>query len=143
MNNILFAMIMGHFVGDYLFQPLWMAKRKTEKSNTGAFICEFHALIYTVTVCLSMFQAWNVPFLYFVFVCFVSHYLIDRYSIGNLWLKLIKGRFINKNTMNQSITWKRQTYDVAFSSIVYVVVDNTLHILIMWRMLDLLGIING
>ncbi|MFA5358621.1 MAG: DUF3307 domain-containing protein [Patescibacteria group bacterium] len=131
MNDIFIRIVLGHLVGDYLLQTKHMALRKSDKGWTGVKQCLIHCFIYTATICLF---AWWVDPLFIVLV-FVSHYPIDRWSLGGAWLKMIRGRtFVAAYTS----TDKYREFDVAFTSIVYTVTDNTMHIVLLWLIVRLL-----
>jgi len=122
-------LILGHLVGDYIFQNSWMASTKGEKSLNGWFAAIIHSLLYTGSVCLLM---WNWDWRW-VIVVFLSHVFIDHYSTATWWLKNIKG-------MNKP----RECTDPNYTSlywIVYVVVDNTFHLLLMFGAYALLYIV--
>ncbi len=143
MDNILFLMLLGHFVGDYLLQPLWMAKGKMENTTYGAGICALHSFIYTLVVAIfiGLFSDSVESFTIFFIISHISHYFIDRYSLGNLWLKLIQGRWIDKRKLRHPILNREEGFSIGFSAIVYAVVDNTWHILIMFFTLLALGVV--
>jgi len=118
MENVFAAVIMGHLVGDYLLQPKAMALRKSEKSWTGFAICLIHCIIYTWILALFLWTTNS----YVILSIFVIHFGIDRWSLASVWLKFIHGRnFVDAYTRNDQI-------DLAFSCLVYAVVDNTMHI---------------
>ena len=60
---------------------------------------------------------------------FVPHWIIDRWSLASLWLKMIRGR-----TFEAAFNSKDQyrEFDIAFTSIVYTVTDNTMHLICLW-----------
>lgn len=127
-NNI--ALLIGHFVGDYIFQNDWMAKNKIKPGLKGADACFTHTFIYSV--CVTFFVllgGWRYKDLlqsvFIVFgIAFLSHYWIDRYSVGNLWMDIYKhSKFDGKNP---------------FVPIVYVAIDNTMHMVLMWVALSLM-----
>jgi len=123
MEDLYTRAVLGHLVSDYLLQPKEMAIKKGVSHEW----CFVHCLIYTICVCLFM---WNFK-LRIMLAVFLSHYPIDRYSLGEKWLKMIKGR----NLVDE---WKAEDkhglkpVHISFASIVYVVVDNTLHFLLLW-----------
>jgi len=113
-------LILGHLLGDYVFQNSWMAWNKGEKSLKGWIAVMVHSLVYTGSVCLMM---WNWDWRW-ILVIFLSHVFIDHYSTATWWLKHIKG--LNKpyectDPNYTSIYWTN-----------YIVVDNTFHLLLMF-----------
>jgi len=122
----MFAQIVfGHLFGDYLFQGKTMALRKTEKSWAGVLWCFFHCLVYTVCVCLFL---WTLNPLVILSV-FASHLFIDRWSLGLKWLKMIRGRNFIEAFESKD---RYRDVDLSFSCLVYAVVDNTLHLFLIW-----------
>jgi hypothetical protein len=126
-------LILGHLVGDYVFQNTWMAMNKSGSS----FKCFIHCLIYTASVCLIMFDfriSWIV-------LVFLSHYFIDRYSLADKWLYFFKSRSLKdflangeKNIPEGDNKWKWNYYGLraGFTSFVYIATDNTFHLLLMY-----------
>lgn len=137
--NILF----GHLVGDFLLQPKSMAVKK----GASNWIAAMHVSIYTITLCL--FTSWNIKWVVYVWA---THFVIDRCSLADKWLQLIKGRdmpdfFYNgakgisvsisnpdyKGGKIQKLTNEDEQLNYrilrgAFTAIVYTVVDATLHL---------------
>jgi membrane-associated HD superfamily phosphohydrolase len=123
--------IFGHLVGDYLLQPKKMALNKSAKTWKGFSICILHSLIYTASIFIVI---WRFNLLAVILI-FVSHFIIDYWSLGQIWLKLIKGRTFEGAYSSQD---KSREFDIAFTSIVYTVVDATFHLLILWFVLKLI-----
>lgn len=126
----MFEMILGHFVGDYLLQSKWMAFGKGSKDIWGWYYCFVHCLVYTLSVCFMM-KNYNP---YWMLLVFVSHFVIDKFSLGEYWLKLIDGRSLTvflKEYQDLKIN-AVAAIQAGFGTLVYAVVDNTLHILIMY-----------
>lgn len=82
----LFAGIIFHLVGDYLFQNDWMALNKT-KSDLAAFI---HAALYS-----ALFLLISNPYLWLVIIG--THFLIDRYRLAVYWIKLVNWNWDSTN----------------------------------------------
>jgi len=125
MTETFAAVVLGHLAGDYLAQSKNMALQKSQPSWQGFKWCLLHCLIYTTCVCLFL---WTINPLIIVLV-FLSHFPIDRWSLASKWLKMIRGRdFINAYLQKQAF-WE---IDVSFSCLVYAVVDNTMHLILLW-----------
>lgn len=110
----LFAMLLGHLVGDYLVQTDYQARNKTKSSRA----CFNHSFWYTIVVGNSLIWIGGgfhqVTFL-LIMLLFASHYPIDRYSVGKLWCEKVKG----------------MTVDNPIAVFVCIMVDNTIHISLM------------
>jgi hypothetical protein len=119
------GIVFGHLAGDYLLQPKEMALKKSEKGLRGLLWCLVHCVVYTLCVCLFTWK-WNPLFAGLIFL---SHFPIDRWSLGGWWLKMIKGRTFEDAYNNKG---QYREFDIAFTSIVYTVVDNTLHLIPMY-----------
>jgi len=127
MEDIFARIVFGHLVGDYLLQNKSMALKKSEKGFNSIFWCTLHCLIYTTSMCLFL-RTLN-PLV--IFSIFITHWLIDRWSLASKWLKLIRGRnFLEAYLSGNEI-------DVAFSCLVYAVVDNTIHLLPIWFVVNI------
>lgn len=125
MIDVFIKMSLGHFVGDYLLQNKAMAFAKSQKGWRGLAACLGHCAIYTAAVCLF---AWKLNPLFATLV-FLSHFLIDRWSLGYQWLRLIGGRTFE--TVYDPSNQYGET-DLIFTCIVYTLVDNTMHLVLLW-----------
>ena len=122
MAELFVLALLGHLTGDYLLQSKAMALGKSQKGNRGAGWCAFHVALYTAAVAL-FWQRYDLVTLALVFV---PHYFMDRYSLGSYWLKLIRGRTFESAYSSTAIY---REFDIAFTCLVYAVVDNTFHLL--------------
>lgn len=129
MESLFAKLVLGHLLGDYILQSKYMAIMKSGKSIKGFLMCIFHCLIYAISICLFL---WKFSLLMFSFV-FLSHFFIDRWSLGEKWLKLIKGRNILSAYASKD---QYHEIDLIFSCIVYTVTDNALHLIIMWAVIS-------
>lgn len=132
MAELFILALLGHLVGDYILQSQWMAFTKSKKGVQGILACTIHVLIYTASVALFL-KTTNLLILGLIFI---PHWIIDRWSLGELWLRLIKGR-----TYKEILTLEpglERDFKIAFYAPVYMVVDNTLHILSLWLVIVLL-----
>ena len=134
MDNLFIKILLGHLVGDFLLQSREMAIRKTEKNWVGFIWCFVHSLIYTLTICFFL-QTIN-PLI--IFLIFISHFPIDRWSLANKWLKLIRGRDFFSAYHSKE---KYHEIDLIFSCIVYAVADNTIHLILLYLITNLSKII--
>jgi hypothetical protein len=125
-------LLLGHLVGDFIFQTKSMAMNKSGNS----WKCLIHCLIYTACVCCF---TWCWKPLWVVAV-FLSHFPIDRWSLADKWLHAINARSLKDFMENgQKNIPERDdqffNYHVlrgGFTSIVYTVTDNTMHLVLMW-----------
>lgn len=123
MLTIFEQIIIGHLVGDYLLQSKKMAIAKSDKTLNGWLWCLTHCVIYTLCICL--FTATTEPIK--IILIFMSHFPVDHWSLAVKWLKIIKGRTFAKTMEPSNVL---NVFDLSFTAIVYVVVDNTIHILL-------------
>ena len=138
-EQIMFWVVLGHFVGDYLLQSKKMALGKSARGWPGVWQCTKHCLAYTCAVAWSSLIGLGhvldpASALLVVAMIFVSHYPIDRWSLGGRWLQMIKGRALLEHP--GVLVQERKSVEVvamnhAFAAIVYTVVDNTMHILLL------------
>lgn len=124
MLTIFEKILLGHLVGDYLLQPRKMAIRKSAKGFGGFIWCLVHCVIYTLVVCLFTSTSDFTK----IILIFLSHFPVDRWSLAGKWLGIIKGHdFVSAYRSKD----KYHEIYLSFSTIVYVVVDNTIHVLLM------------
>jgi len=124
MFTIFEEILFGHLVGDYLLQPRKMAIEKSAKGLAGLMWCLLHCLLYTAIICL--FTSTTEPIK--ILLIFMCHFPIDRWSLASKWLRMIKGRDFMAAYKSKT---RLHEIDLSFSIIVYVIVDNTMHILLM------------
>ena len=122
MEDLFARIVLGHLVGDYLLQNKTMALKKSENSLRGILWCTLHCLIYTASVC-AFLQNINIVM---IFLIFTSSWIIDHWSLASRWLKLIRGRDIMDFYLH------KDDIGLTFSCLVYAVIDNTLHVLLIW-----------
>jgi hypothetical protein len=132
MSDFFINLLFGHFFGDFVFQNKWMAVNK----SASHFKCFVHCFIYTLCTCL--FTGVWVP--WWVALVFSSHFAIDRWSLADRWLALIKGRSLKDfyhyghlnipSADNKSEYQNYYTLRGSFTGLVYSVVDNTFHLAI-------------
>ncbi|MDP3954500.1 MAG: DUF3307 domain-containing protein [bacterium] len=125
MAELFILALLGHLIGDYLFQTKEMALNKSKASWDGFYVCSWHVLIYTTAVCLML---WT-PNIFVWLAVFIPHWIIDRFSFASVWLELIKGRTFESAYLSKD---QHREFDVAFTALVYTVVDNTFHLLSLW-----------
>ena len=145
MNEILAQVIIGHLVGDFLFQSKEMALRKSERGWLGFWLCTLHCLTYTGSfMCCLVYAAMllaslgvtELPVFNLTILAvgiFLPHWIIDRYSLAHVWLKFFKGRTFESAYASTSY----RELDLAFTCIVYTVVDFTLHFITLFIVLEL------
>jgi hypothetical protein len=124
----MFALLLGHLAGDYLFQNDWMALNKSKRDWSGWLACTTHCVIYSLVVCL--FTEMNIEWFCLVFL---SHYFIDHYSLGNLVSKL-KGNSTLKEYCNKTPDKNTNLNELksSFAAFVYIAQDNTMHLILMY-----------
>lgn len=106
-------LVIGHFIGDWMFQNDWMAHNKRERWWSAP--CVVHCLVYTGTLVLIAWfgsrraaeTAQLAPL--FVFTL-LTHWLIDGFNLAQHW-----GRAVNQ-TQTESVR---------------IVVDQTMHLLVL------------
>lgn len=118
MADLFILALLGHIVGDYLLQPYKMAMKKSSSN----WVCLVHVTIYTTAVCTMM--STHDPVV--IMSIFIPHFVIDRWSLGEKWLKMIGGRTIKEATKKTGV---EREFAIAFYAPVYIIVDNGLHLL--------------
>ena len=133
------GLLLGHLTGDYILQNSWMALNKKQHLS----ICMLHCAVYTFCVCAGL-TLFNVPFsLILVLGIYLSHIVLDATSLVDKWMKFygitsfttcIPSRINNDN--KEIPDWDSeinasQIVQTMFGTICYVVIDNTLHLIMM------------
>ena len=85
MNDMLSWLMVGHMVGDYLFQNHWMAANKRTRYSA----LTVHSAVYAIAVWISSLAVLPPKGLnpLCVLLVFAAHALIDRRSITLWWCR--------------------------------------------------------
>jgi hypothetical protein len=143
---ILIYILLGHFIGDFIFQSHKMATRKSSDSD----ILALHVTVYSLTVSAFLmiyliylffsvggFKGADVPFLTFLFfvLTFGTHYLTDTVTsrIGGVLFRSAMDNVRVKNEYEAG----RNFHDF----FVVIGFDQFIHVLTLWGTLTLLKII--
>lgn len=114
--------IVAHLIGDYFLQSDWMAVNKYHDKK-AAFI---HAFSYTIPF---TFLTLNIPALLFIMI---THFLIDHYKLPRyaVWIKNFIGPsgYPLKNMKDNGFNKECPTPE-HIQSLIFIIMDNTLHIL--------------
>jgi hypothetical protein len=134
---MMFEMLLGHLVGDYLLQNQWMALNKAKYTLVGWIAALVHCIIYTASVCLFMKQFdWQ-----WMIIVFLTHFPIDKFSLGELYMDKVKGYGLKKfiNNVNNAEPHKYLNSSMGnnmllggFTAVVYAITDNTMHLVLMY-----------
>lgn len=124
-----------HALGDYLIQNDYMALNKKKKGWHGHIACQIHCITYAL------------PFWYFygikvAFGVYLSHFIIDRYHLIEMFLAirngLIKKPWTDEAGCRHSIAYQLAHVDnfgysperpVLITVWLYIIVDNIFHVL--------------
>jgi len=162
-NNI--ALLIGHMIGDYVLQNDWMALNKQRRDPLGFMACMVHCMLYAAAIATCIVvggwrwsvrpedwvHAWGVACL----IAFVTHFPIDRYGLAGKWIKFFGqttpdqlekvnvARFVHGHpdtglALKDAVevyTTQRQY----FWAPVYIAIDNTWHLLLMWLLFSWTG----
>lgn len=131
----MFELLLGHLAGDYLLQNEWMALNKSKNTKIGWIAAFVHCIIYTLAVCLFM---WNFDW-YWMLIVFFSHFPIDKFSLAEKYLHYIKGKslkdYVGRRKYKYKLEDKTNRFQVlegAFTAVIYTITDNTMHLILMW-----------
>ena len=134
MAELFWFALIGHLVGNYLFQNSWMFYYKKLKPLP----CFAHCVIYTMTVSLALVicpSVDTVP-LGFALWLFTSHWIIERYKTIDFWFILLKipsWDSINARLENKALI--HQTVTISFGTVMYTIANNTVQLLVLTYLL--------
>ncbi len=91
-------LLVGHLVGDFIFQTRWMAEKKAQ--NFLPLIV--HSVVYTATVAVfgligNGLSWWGIG------LVFISHIILDQRKFVEVWSRVING--------NTTIDWLKTVLD--------------------------------
>jgi len=119
MLNITFPQIIAHIIGDYFLQNDYLATRK----NKNSWVCLFHSLFYILPFVLFFSEKSYLVF----FIIAFSHFIIDRFSLAK-YLNRWKNLYRKSEACPYTGMGKDRIEGVNW--FVYIVMDNTLHVVI-------------
>ncbi len=135
--DFLFRLFLGHLIGDYLLQNNWMASNKKSKT----FPCVVHCAIWAFAVCIMILPELSIGPLNVLMVyglVFLSHFVLDRTSLVDRWLHVIRS-LSYKNTERQINEVKKPIHNkikraamVSYMALVQTIADNTLHLVLLY-----------
>jgi hypothetical protein len=137
---------LGHLVGDYWLQNTRMANNKGKPGAYGAKMCTLHASLYGVTVLLFLtagayingghprLPLWLFLPVWFVLIA-VPHWIIDRYCLLGYLMLWKNGIHPFKIVPEKEKYQLQDLWEISFTAPVYIVTDNTAHLLMMWLMI--------
>lgn len=108
-------LIIGHLIGDFLFQTSWIAKYK----STKWFTLIVHVFIYTAVITVLDLLTFHQLSIWGIIFIFVSHVIIDRQTFVRWWMNQIM------RTNPNSISW------------LIIVIDQIFHIIALMIALQL------
>jgi len=134
-NGLMFRLLLGHLVGDYLFQNDWMALNKKRRLMPCLVHCAFYTFcvgifLWPLTRELGWLQWWCCYQL-----IFLSHILLDGTGLIEWWFRLIRGRAfarVNLPTPGLCASPDAHTARLIYTCIVQTVADNTIHLALMF-----------
>ncbi|RLT35427.1 MAG: DUF3307 domain-containing protein [Chloroflexi bacterium] len=86
-------LLVGHLIGDWVFQNDWMARHKQNGFLNRAILV--HCAVYTGVLCLVYFLPGATPrqlstALLFAAFVYLSHWLIDATGLASRWMRLFR-----------------------------------------------------
>lgn len=123
------AMIIGHLIGDYLTQTDWLAMNKQKRTWRGMYACFLHCILYSLSMLATFSFVGMFSWKIFI-IAFATHYPIDRYGLGEKWMALIGQTTIQSVFLIED--YKTREIRKGFVPLIYVMVDNTIHLVLMW-----------
>lgn len=107
-------------------------------NKSGSHVkCLAHCIVYTTVV--AFFTAPFITGWMWWLIIFLSHYPIDRWSLADKWLNWIGARslkdFMFNGKKNIPEEFDAENYHglrAGFTSLVYCVADNTMHLILMY-----------
>jgi hypothetical protein len=122
MINTFTLMALGHFVGDFLAQPRWMALGKSAPGWGGVLMCLTHVAIYALCV-MSFADIWS----WGVFLAIaIPHYIVDRHSLARVHMRVL-------GTCKPKSGESTPPYpENVLMVLQYVVIDATIHLLFLY-----------
>lgn len=142
--DLVFRLLLGHLIGDYLLQSINMALNK----KTSFLWASWHCFVWTLAVGSLLLPEFgkmplvsldHISIALILAVIWVSHMLLDfgwgtQYGVVDIWLNMIGSRSYERaNTYcNETHPQEYKNYMIAYTAIVQVVADNTIHLILLY-----------
>lgn len=86
-------LLVGHLIGDWVFQNDWMARHKQNGLFNRAIL--LHCAVYTFVLVLVYLLPGaaarsTTPTLLFALFVYLSHWLIDATGLASLWMRFFR-----------------------------------------------------
>lgn len=86
-------LLVGHLIGDWVFQNDWMARHKQNGLFNRAIL--LHCAVYTLVLLLVYFLPASSPrqlstVLPFALLVYLSHWLIDATGLARRWMRFFR-----------------------------------------------------
>ena len=132
-------LLFGHLFGDYMFQNAWMAFNK-DKDYRPLVV---HCVLYTIIVCLFLMLGAKLDLAWWHWVLiFLSHIVLDGTKFVKWWCNFYGIRswdtYLPRTYEDIDFAAPAKVSDTvttSFGAIVSVVIDNTLHLFMMFFMI--------
>jgi prepilin signal peptidase PulO-like enzyme (type II secretory pathway) len=85
-------LLLGHLLGDWMFQNDWMAKGKRQSFFNAPIL--IHCTLYTLITLLTLLLATRhsltpPPWLLFTLTVFTTHWFVDASDVVDRWMRLL------------------------------------------------------
>ena len=135
-------LMFGHFFSDFMFQNNTMALNKKSRDFKGFQSCFSHCYLYSFIVCLFICLGGGIQLSFYLFCgIFLSHWFIDRYNLISMWCSFYNIRswdtVLNEGKKLTDNVTIRDAIMISFGSFVYVIIDQTIHIFLMFLFISM------
>ena len=133
-------LLIGHFLGDFVFQNNWMALNKKD----NLWPCIVHCYLYSMLVCLMLYIGGYKIGPGIFSLIYLSHHILDGTYLVDKWMKFYGIRSWDSSLPRAEDIYGRKSYIIwtehpitkdvvttSFGALIYVTIDNTLHLLMM------------
>lgn len=131
--GMLVYILFCHIIGDYFLQNSWMAYNKHRFTPKGFCAATVHCLVYTMAFFVILFydhkfSDLTIGHLYFICIIFFSHFVIDKFPLVYWFVtKILRRKLVNATLQ-----------EIIVNTFVYIVIDNMLHVMLIYFILDFL-----
>lgn len=138
-GDFLFRMLLGHLIGDYWLQKMWMALNKRDSFDAVLSHCFIYTFCIILFLYLELSKLGVIKNIIITFLIFFSHWIFDGTELLERILNFFEARtykrteeYIDSLNEYSEMFEIRKHYARVYNGLTHAIADNTGHLLLMY-----------